>query len=135
MAIMELTERIFAQDLEKIKTTLTKLREKDRLKIAIDDFGTEYSSLRYIKELPLDELKIDISFIKTITQDYRNRALVETIILLSNRLGFITVAEGVETEEHLKILQDMGCNFVQGYLLGKPMPEKDAERLIEEQAK
>ncbi len=128
--IMETTERLLLENTEKVKHILDYIKETTAFKIAIDDFGTEYSSLKYIKDLPIDEIKIDISFVKSMMQNEKDMALVETIIHLSKRLGFKTLAEGVETQDQLQALKDMGCDYVQGFLLGKPKPEEEAEELI-----
>jgi len=129
-AIMEITERILLEYPEKVKEILKSIKESTSLKIAIDDFGTEYSSLKYIKDLPIDEIKIDISFTKSMVENPKDKALVETIIELSKKLNLKTLAEGVETKQQLNMLKEMGCDYVQGFLLGKPMPEKEAETLL-----
>ncbi len=129
-AIMEITERILLENPEKVKHILEHIKEESALKIAIDDFGTEYSSLKYIKNLPIDEIKIDISFVRSMMQNKKDMALVKAIINLSKDLGFKTLAEGVETQGQLQALKDMGCDYVQGFLLGKPMPEEEAKKLI-----
>jgi len=90
--------------------------------ISIDDFGTGYSSLYYLKAFPIDTLKIDRSFIKDITRDPNDAQLVETIILMARNLGIAVVAEGVENHEQLKLLQEYGCNLIQGYYFSKPLP-------------
>jgi diguanylate cyclase (GGDEF)-like protein/PAS domain S-box-containing protein len=127
--IVEITERVFIDEREKAIEHITILKESG-VKIALDDFGTGYSSLGYISNLPVDEIKIDISFVREIVKDPRKRAVVGNLIKLASDLGIETLAEGVETQEQLKILRDMGCTYVQGYLLGKPMPEEEALKLI-----
>jgi diguanylate cyclase (GGDEF)-like protein len=96
--------------------------------IAIDDFGTGYSSLSYLHELPVDELKIDRSFIGRLDRDTRDRHLVEAIIGMARALGLTVVAEGVETQEQLQLLGQLRCQLAQGYLFAPPEP---AERLLE----
>jgi diguanylate cyclase (GGDEF)-like protein len=96
--------------------------------LAIDDFGTGYSSLSYLHELPVDELKIDRSFISRLDRDARDRHLVEAIIGMARALNLRVVAEGVETEQQLRLLDQLGCHVAQGYLLARPGP---AERLLE----
>jgi EAL domain-containing protein (putative c-di-GMP-specific phosphodiesterase class I) len=87
----------------------------------MDDFGTGYSSLVYLKDLPIDIIKIDIAFIREILKDKKSFALVQTIIELAKRLDKLTLAEGVEQEEQLNILKFLGCDLVQGFLLSKPL--------------
>ena len=100
------------------------------MRISIDDFGTGYSSLSYLKGLPIDTLKIDKSFIDTIVTDENTRVITESIVFMVKKLGFETVAEGVESKEQFEYLKDIGCNCIQGYLLGKPMPEEEIEKLL-----
>ena len=128
--IMEITERTLLEGSEKVKNVLDYIKQFGYLKVAIDDFGTEYSSLKYIKDLPIDEIKIDISFTRSMMHNEKDRALVEAIINISKKLGFKTLAEGVETKEQLEVLRDMGCDYVQGYLLGGPMSEEQVEDLL-----
>jgi len=90
--------------------------------VAIDDFGTGYSSLSYLKNFKVDKLKIDQSFIRDFTHDKSDKAIVEAIIKLSNTFGMKVQAEGVETQEHLKLLREMNCDLAQGYYYNIPMP-------------
>jgi len=98
--------------------------------LAIDDFGTGYSSLTYLKKLPADVLKIDQSFVRGMVTDERDRHIVATVIDLADKLGFETVAEGVETEEQATLLREMGCERAQGYLWHRPMPADDVMALL-----
>ena len=134
---IEITERVLVEDIAKTKMLLNGLKYckaefgeegvcESPLKIAMDDFGTGYSSLLYLKDLPINILKIDISFIRDITRGPKELALVKAIVDLSRDLGLKTVAEGVETQEQLDLLKSLGCDFVQGFLLAKPMPEEEA---------
>lgn len=93
--------------------------------IALDDFGTGYASLKYLKQLPLDILKIDQSFINNIENDKDNVAIVKSIIALGNTFGYRLVAEGIETEHQAKKLVELGCNGIQGYLIARPMEGKE----------
>ena len=98
----------------------------------MDDFGTGFSSLSYLKNLPIDTLKIDKSFIDTVVCDNSTRVIMESIILMAKRLQFETVAEGVETVEQYEYLKLVDCDVIQGYLLGKPVTHEEIERLLAE---
>ena len=127
---LELTENIVMQDIDAVANDL---RELNRLgiSIAIDDFGTGYSSLSYIKKLPVQRIKIDQSFVRNMTQDPNDAAIVRAIITLGQSLSLDVLAEGVETTRQLKALREAGCGFVQGFLLGRPMPATDIAALFE----
>ncbi len=127
--VLEITETSLMKNPHESANILKKLKAKSFL-IAIDDFGTGYSSLAYLKRLPVDMIKIDMVFVQNITSSKVDRSIVETIIGLSKSLNLKSLAEGVETREQLSLLKEMGCSLVQGYLLGKPLTEEDAERLI-----
>ncbi len=99
---------------------LTRLRLKG-FPLSIDDFGTGYSSLSLLHKIPFSELKIDKSFVMNITSDKGALAIVETCVMLSHKLGMTCVAEGVETKEHLSLLENMGCDVAQGYYIARPM--------------
>ncbi len=97
------------------------------IKIAIDDFGTGHASFPYLKDLPVDYVKIDISFIRGIAKREKEKKLVKGIIDLCHNLGFKTVAEGVETEEHYKVLKELGCDKVQVFYFSRPLPPEKIE--------
>jgi EAL domain-containing protein (putative c-di-GMP-specific phosphodiesterase class I) len=118
---LELTESSIMQNAESAVKTMTELREMG-VKISIDDFGTGYSSLGYLKRLPIDLVKLDRSFVNGATTDPDDAALVMAIVTLSHNLRLKVIAEGVETEEHLRFLRLIRCDQAQGFLLGKPMP-------------
>jgi EAL domain-containing protein (putative c-di-GMP-specific phosphodiesterase class I) len=109
--------------------TIGHLNEWKRLgvRIAIDDFGTGYSSLNYLTRLPVDRLKIDRSLVQRLTLDSKSVSILRLILALATELGFDVIAEGVETKQELRILADIGCPKVQGYLLGRPMPAPQAQ--------
>ncbi|MGB5916811.1 MAG: EAL domain-containing protein, partial [Phormidesmis sp.] len=97
------------------------------IQISIDDFGTGYSSLNYLHCLPVNSLKIDQSFVSQMQLESRNHKVVSTIVTLSNQLGLTNVAEGIETHQQLQYLQQLGCQFGQGYLFSKPLPANEIE--------
>lgn len=111
---LELTESLIIQDPELAILTLRELKEMG-IKISVDDFGSGYSSLSYLKRLPIDVLKIDNSFIRDITKDEKDVAIVKTVIALAHNLNLKVIAEGVETEEQLELLRALGCDGIQGY--------------------
>ncbi|NRF94142.1 EAL domain-containing protein [Paenibacillus frigoriresistens] len=116
---LEITESM-TMDVQVALTTLNSFRNMG-LKIAMDDFGTGYSSLSYLKEFPIHHLKIDQSFVKDISVNPTNAAIVNTIIALARNLKLVVIAEGVENEDDLKILQEFNCDTVQGYLFSRPV--------------
>ena len=127
---LEITESILIDDFKEITEKLSILRNIG-IRISLDDFGTGYSSLSYLKRLPINTLKIDKSFIDTLITDENTRIITESIIYMVKKLGFETIAEGVETQEQYDYLSAIDCDNIQGYYLGKPMPPEDIEKLIE----
>lgn len=123
---LELTESLALEDSEKFMLTLTRLK-KLGLQLTIDDFGTGYSSLSYLKNLPLDRLKIDISFIDGIVKDQGDAAIAQIIILLGHSLRLKVIAEGVETDEQLKLLHAQGCDEIQGFFYSEPLSAAQLE--------
>ena len=123
---LELTESIV---LENVEDTIAKMRELKLFGVSfsMDDFGTGYSSLQYLKQLPLDQIKIDQSFVRDIVTDTNDAAIVQTIIAMGEVLGLNVIAEGVETEAQREFLDSRGCHSFQGYLFGRPMPLSDFE--------
>ncbi|MCH4812931.1 putative bifunctional diguanylate cyclase/phosphodiesterase [Vreelandella neptunia] len=119
--VLEVTESLLMHEPIRVRNTMLKLRAKG-IRFALDDFGTGYSSLSYLKRLPLDELKIDQSFIHELLTDKTDAAIVDTTILLAVSLGLTVVAEGVEKKEQLDWLRGHGCYRYQGYLFGRPTP-------------
>lgn len=126
---LEITESVLIEDLEEVKEKLQTLREYG-IRISLDDFGTGFSSLAYLKGLPIDTLKIDKSFVDNIEGDDSSRVIVDSIVGLVNKLGYETVAEGVETEGQFTYLKSIGCDMIQGFLLGKPMPEAEIDKVL-----
>ncbi|MGC9143567.1 putative bifunctional diguanylate cyclase/phosphodiesterase [Hydrogenobaculum sp.] len=118
---IEITESLFLENFETALSTLNKLKSSD-FKISIDDFGTGYSSFSYIKDLPIDYIKIDISFVRHILDDKKSKSIAKTIIELARNLEMKTIAEGVETKEQFEVLKSLGCDIVQGFWLARPMP-------------
>lgn len=119
--VLEVTESLLMREPIRVRNTMLKLRAKG-IRFALDDFGTGYSSLSYLKRLPLDELKIDQSFVRELLTDKTDAAIVDTTILLAVSLGLTVVAEGVEKKEQFDWLKGHGCYRYQGYLFGRPTP-------------
>ena len=129
---IEITEGVLIDNVEDTISKLNKIREQG-VGLSLDDFGTGYSSLRYLQLLPLTTLKIDKSFVSNIAEkDGFEAKLTESIISLVSKMGLNTIAEGVENEEQLKMIQKFNCRTIQGFLLGKPMPKEQCEKLLVE---
>ncbi len=127
---LEITESVLIEDFVEVTDKLLILKGYG-FKISLDDFGTGYSSLSYLKGLPIDTLKIDKSFIDTVISDYNTRIITESIIHMVKKLGYETVAEGVETKEQYDYLKSMECDTIQGYFLSRPLPSDQVEELLE----
>jgi EAL domain-containing protein (putative c-di-GMP-specific phosphodiesterase class I) len=121
---LEITETIIMSDAESAGETLRAIRALG-VRLAIDDFGTGYSSLAYLRRFPVEALKIDKSFIAGLGRDREDEAIVEMILSLARTLDLHVVAEGVETAEQLRRLDQLGCALVQGFHLGRPAPAED----------
>jgi len=126
---IEITETTIMQNLE---ATTEMLREMQAagLKISMDDFGTGYSSMSYLKQFPLNTLKIDRSFVMGITEDETDAAITQTIISLAHSLHLHTIAEGVETKGQLELLKKQGCQQIQGYLISRPLPPTEVVKFL-----
>ena len=121
---LEITESVAMADPESTLAMLTHIRDLG-VRLSIDDFGTGYSSLAYLRRLPVDTLKIDRAFVTAMRSDPRSASIVRGATELAHALGLVVVAEGVEDEETLRGLRELGCDFAQGYHFGRPMPATD----------
>jgi len=117
---LEITETVAMQDSQLTIATLRRLKDLG-VKLSLDDFGTGHSSLSYLRRFPLDTLKVDQSFVRDL-KDAQTASIVQAIVTMARSLGLRVVAEGVETEEQRVVLQEHGCDVLQGYLLSRPLP-------------
>jgi diguanylate cyclase (GGDEF)-like protein/PAS domain S-box-containing protein len=126
---VEITESVVIHD---VRETIQKLRQLHAvgITIAIDDFGVGYSSLSYLKDFPIDQLKMDRSFVQNLPHSSNDAKIAGHIVDMAHSLGLTVIAEGVETPEQLQFLKEIGCDEVQGYLLSRPIPAEDFERLL-----
>lgn len=129
---LEVTESILIEDFEPVRDKMKQLQDKG-VRISLDDFGTGFSSLSYLKKLPINTLKIDKSFIDTVLTDSATRIITESIIGMVKSLGFESVAEGVEQEQQYKYLHAIGCDVIQGFYLGEPIPVSEVDKLLRNQ--
>lgn len=126
---LEITENVLIDDFEQVVQKIRSLRDFG-IRVSLDDFGTGFSSLSYLKGLPIDTLKIDRAFIENVLTDEHTKIITESILSMVRKLGFETIVEGVETGEQLEYLQSIKCDNIQGFYLGKPMaPDKITEIL------
>ena len=125
--IFEMTETLLAEDIPKVIAIMKELRESLGINFSMDDFGTGYSSLSYLQQMPIDELKIDRSFIHNLHQDASSQKMVSIILTMAKTFDLKVVAEGVETKEQLKFLADYKCDILQGYFFSKPADKNDFE--------
>jgi len=130
---LEITESLLMQDLDQIAERLTAIAALG-ITISMDDFGTGYSSLSYLKKLPIDILKIDQSFVRDISSDPDDAAIVQAIIAMAHGLGIEVVAEGVEQAEQLAFLQRHRCDYYQGFYFSRPIPARQFEALLQKRA-
>ena len=127
---LEITEHSMMNNPEKAIELLKKMYDFGT-KLMIDDYGTGYSSLSHLKKIPVDALKIDMSFIQELLSDEQNATIVSSTILMAHNLGIKVVAEGIEDEPTYMKLKELGCDYAQGYYLAKPMPSKEASKWFE----
>jgi diguanylate cyclase (GGDEF)-like protein len=123
---LEITETAAMHDVDHTARVLAAIK-RSGVRVAIDDFGTGYSSLNYLKRFSINKLKIDQSFVRHMTQDGNDAAIVQAVVELAHRLELRVIAEGVETEQHLEVLRRFGCDEAQGYLIAKPLPAREIE--------
>ena len=126
---LEITESVFINNFEDVIDKIKTIRGLG-MRVSLDDFGTGYSSLSYLKQLPIDTLKIDRTFIETAVKDSSSSIIYESVIQMSQKLGFETVAEGVETREQFNYLREKNIDIIQGFLLGKPISKVEFEKLL-----
>jgi diguanylate cyclase (GGDEF)-like protein len=129
MLELEITESVLMEDPAGAMNMLRKLRGLG-IRVALDDFGTEYSSLAYLKHFPLDYMKIDQSFVRGIPEDRDDVAITRTVLALARNLGLGVIAEGVETEAQWEFLKGLGCDEIQGYFVSRPLPVEDFDRFM-----
>ena len=130
---LELTESVVLENVEDVITRMHAVKLLG-VSFSMDDFGTGYSSLQYLKRLPLDQVKIDQSFVRDIASDPNDAAMVHAVIAMTDALGLNVIAEGVETEAQREFLERHNCHAFQGYLFSKPITVKEFEKLITQYA-
>ncbi len=128
--VLEITEAVLLDDDEAVLIALHQLRELG-IQIALDDFGTGYSSLSYLRRFPFDKIKIDRFFIKDVLDNESSRSIIEAVVNIANSANITTVAEGVETEQQLKVLRKLGCTEIQGYLFSTPLTAPEILPLLQ----
>ena len=126
---VEITESVMMTDIENRIAILNNFRESGFI-VEMDDFGSGYSSLNQLKDMPLDGLKIDMKFLSSATNNERSETILRHVVKMSKELGLFSLTEGVETKEQYDMLNEMGCNLFQGYYFAKPIPLDEFEKLI-----
>jgi EAL domain-containing protein (putative c-di-GMP-specific phosphodiesterase class I) len=127
---LELTESLLVANVDEVIEKMFALKAKG-VGFSLDDFGTGYSSLSYLKRLPLDQLKIDMSFVRDVLSDPNDAAIAKTIVALAQSLGLGVIAEGVETEAQRDFLASSGCHAYQGYFFSRPLPLGKFEEFVQ----
>jgi EAL domain-containing protein (putative c-di-GMP-specific phosphodiesterase class I) len=128
--MLEVTETALMQEVDAVIAVLRRLADQG-IDLSIDDFGAGQSSLSYLRQLPVREVKIDKAFVLTLAQFPDDRTIVRAVVDLGHRLGYSVTAEGVEDAESLEILSSFGCDFAQGYFIARPLPAAEFGRLVE----
>lgn len=126
---LEITETVLIDDFKAVIEKMLVLQDYG-FRVSLDDFGTGYSSLSYLSGLPLNTIKIDKAFIDSVLVDPATKIVMESIIQMVHKLGYESIAEGIESKDQLEYLQEIGCDVIQGYLLGKPLDSEELEELI-----
>jgi EAL domain-containing protein (putative c-di-GMP-specific phosphodiesterase class I) len=127
--MLEMTEGVLIDNPDEMTARLQELRALG-VRLALDDFGSGYSSLSYLQTLPFDKLKVDRSFVMALNQSANGGVIIQAIVALGRALGMGVVIEGVETEEQRVLLRLAGCSEMQGYLFAKPTPRDEIDRLL-----
>ena len=127
----ELTETVFSDKMDDTIILMKKLREELGVMVSMDDFGSGYSSLNVLTKLPLDVLKLDKDFLKDFENDPDEKIIIPSVIDMAKKLNLSVVCEGVETKEQVAFLQDVGCDYAQGYFYSKPIPVEQFNELLE----
>jgi diguanylate cyclase len=133
---LEVTETALVQDGHAGERARAELQELHRLgvRIAVDDFGTGFSSLGQLRSFPVDMIKVDRSFVQGIEHDAKDAAITANLVSLAHALGLLAIAEGIESDGQLKSLRELGCDLAQGFLFARPAPPEQIDRLLEERA-
>jgi EAL domain-containing protein (putative c-di-GMP-specific phosphodiesterase class I) len=126
---LEITESAIMDNPQVANRILQQLKER-KIQLSIDDFGTGYSSLSYLHRFPVDTLKIDRSFVKRVGEAGQNTEIIKAIIDLAHHLQMNSIAEGIETEEQLSLMRNLGCEYGQGFLFAKPLPADEATVML-----
>jgi EAL domain-containing protein (putative c-di-GMP-specific phosphodiesterase class I) len=127
----ELTEGVAVSDIDSVIEKMNVLKDMFGILISLDDFGTGFSSLSYLKKLPIEQVKIDRSFVRDMTVDQNDASMVKAIVDMAKTFNLEVIAEGVETEEQHEMLAAYGCNFYQGYLFSKPLAIEKFDALLD----
>ena len=127
---LEITETVLIDDFKAVIDKMLILQDYG-FRVSLDDFGTGYSSLSYLSGLPLNTIKIDKAFIDSVLIDRATKIVMESIIQMVHKLGYESIAEGIESPDQVEYLQEIGCDVIQGYLLGKPLDSEEIEELIQ----
>ena len=126
---LEVLESTALDDIRRARNVLARCQDLG-FRIALDDFGTGFSSLTYLRTLPVDLVKIDKSFVRNMLDDASDRAIVESVIFLGQRFTHPILAEGVETLDHARALRQLGCDYIQGYGIARPMPASEIQEWL-----